>query len=106
MKIMETATGFTCTHCGTTVAPAPAGTRNRNHCPRCLHSLHLDIRPGDRANPCRGVMEPVALWRKSGGELAIIHRCSRCGELVANRIAGDDSPAALRTLARQVAEPG
>jgi predicted RNA-binding Zn-ribbon protein involved in translation (DUF1610 family) len=106
MRIMETRQGFSCTHCGTMVAPAPSGTRNRNHCPHCLHSLHLDIRPGDRANPCRGVMEPVALWRKANGELAIIHRCSRCGELVAYRIAGDDAPAALSALARQVAEPG
>ena len=89
---------FICTHCGRSVAPAAAGTRNRNHCPHCLASRHVDIRPGDRANPCRGMMEPISLWHKPDGELALIHRCTRCGELIANRIAGDDSPEQLAAL--------
>ena len=89
---------FPCTRCGMPIPSEAAGTHNRNHCPHCLHSLHVDIRPGDRANPCRGVMEPITLWNKPGGETALIHRCSRCGELIANRVAGDDSEDVLKKL--------
>ncbi len=51
---------FVCLECGASVPPLAAGGY-RNHCPYCLHSLHVDIDPGDRANPCRGVLEPVAV---------------------------------------------
>ena len=51
--------GFVCAHCGQTVEPL--GYTSRNHCPHCLYSLHVDIHPGDRQNPCRGLMEPVGL---------------------------------------------
>lgn len=94
--------GFTCANCGGIIPIEAAGTHNRNHCPSCLHSLHVDIRPGDRANPCRGVMQPITLWRRPGGEIALIHRCTRCGELIANRIAGDDSEAQLEKLRQQL----
>ena len=40
---------FTCRVCGRLVVSAGAGSGHRNHCPNCLHSLHLDIEPGDRA---------------------------------------------------------
>ena len=90
---------FVCRNCGTTVPPAAAGTANRNHCPRCLHSQHVDLTPGDRRNGCRGDMRPVAVSVGADGEWSIIHRCERCGFLRANRIAGDDNEAALLTLA-------
>lgn len=61
------------------------GTKHRNHCPACLFSRHVDER---------------------GGEWAIIHRCTGCGALKANRIAGDDSERALLALAlRPLARP-
>lgn len=44
-------------------------------------------------------MEPIALWIRPDGEWALIHRCTRCASLGANRIAGDDAPEALRELA-------
>lgn len=44
-------------------------------------------------------MEPVAVYVRSGGEWAIIHRCSECGVLKQNRIAGDDNEWALLALA-------
>ena len=49
---------FICAHCGAEVKPL--GYTSRNHCPVCLWSLHVDENPGDRANPCRGQMEPVS----------------------------------------------
>jgi len=53
--------GFICLHCGRPVAPDPAGSGHRNHCPWCLRSVHLDNLPGDRSSRCGGIMEPVAI---------------------------------------------
>ena len=44
-------------------------------------------------------MEPAAVWVRRGGEWAIIHRCRRCGELSSNRIAADDNPMKLMSIA-------
>ncbi len=95
---------FSCIQCGFPVPTAAAGTRHRNHCPRCLYSRHLDVRPGDRRCPCRGTMRPVALWLRDDGEWALIHRCERCGTLSSNRVAGDDDPVALAALAAPAAD--
>ena len=90
---------FTCSHCGREVVPMGAGSDHRNHCPYCLHSLHLDIEPGDREADCGGIMEPVAVWVRKNGEWALIHRCRRCGFLSSNRIAADDNPVLLLSIA-------
>jgi hypothetical protein len=58
----------------------------RNHCPRCLSSLHLDVQPGDRRASCGGVMDAVALRRTAKG-MQIVHRCRRCGIERPNRVA-------------------
>ena len=88
-----------CKKCGEPVAPAGAGTEHRNHCPKCSTSVHVDERPGDRSSLCHGLMEPVSVWVRSGGEWAIIHRCKECGALSSNRIAADDNPMLLMSLA-------
>ena len=44
-------------------------------------------------------MEPVAVWVRKGGEWAIIHRCRLCGKLTSNRIAADDNPMLLMSIA-------
>ena len=90
---------FECKHCGRTVVPQGAGSDHRNHCPYCLFSQHLDITPGDREADCGGVMEPIAVWVRKNGEWAIIHRCKVCGALSSNRIAADDNPMKLMSLA-------
>lgn len=90
---------FNCKHCGRTMTPQGAGTDHRNHCSNCLCSLHVDECPGDRASDCGGVMEPVAVWTRKGGEWAIIHRCRRCGTLRSNRVAADDNPMVLMSIA-------
>lgn len=95
-----------CKHCGRTVVPQGAGSDHRNHCPYCLCSQHLDITPGDREADCGGVMEPIAVWVRKNGEWAIIHRCKVCGALSSNRIAADDNPMKLMSLAmRPVSSP-
>lgn len=90
---------FTCRFCGREVIPTGAGSAHRNHCPNCLCSVHLDNEPGDRAADCGGLMEPVAVWVRKNGEWAVIHRCRICGALSSNRIAADDNPLKLMSLA-------
>lgn len=97
---------FLCEHCHQTVEARAAGTAHRNHCPWCLWSLHVDLRPGDRRCGCRGAMEPIAVWVRGDGEWALVHRCTRCGAIRTNRIAGDDNALALMSLAaRPLARP-
>lgn len=95
----ECTESFTCKICGTLVVPEGAGSRHRNHCPRCLSSIHVDNEPGDRASLCGCVMDPVSVWVRKNGEWAIIHRCRTCGTLSSNRIAADDNPALLMSIA-------
>ena len=90
---------FTCKVCGRLVTPGGAGSDHRNHCPNCLSSLHVDVEPGDRESDCGGVMEPVAVWVRKNGEWAIIHRCRRCGAFSSNRVAADDNPIKLMSIA-------
>jgi len=97
---------FTCAVCGKECVPDGAASEHRNHCPNCLSSLHVDIEPGDRASECESPMDPIAVWVKKNGEWAIIHRCRRCGELSSNRVAADDNPMKLMSIAmRPVANP-
>ena len=90
---------FTCKVCGRLVTPEGAGSDHRNHCPNCLASLHVDLEPGDRASDCGGIMEPVAVWVRGKGEWAVIHRCRRCGSFSSNRVAADDNPMKLMSIA-------
>ena len=97
---------ITCRHCGTAFTVNAPGTRNRNHCPHCLWSVHLDNAPGDRASRCGGEMEPIAIATRPDGEWMIVHRCRKCGTIHANRVAGDDNAVALMMLAaRPLANP-
>lgn len=57
------------------------------------------IEPGDREADCGGIMDPVGVWVRKNGEWAIIHRCRRCGHLSSNRIAADDNPMKLMSIA-------
>lgn len=83
--------GFSCECCGKKVEPILYGGSNRNHCPFCLYSKHVDaITPGDRAGDCCGLMEPVSVFSRRTGEHVLVHRCLSCRTLRYNRIAGDD----------------
>ena len=101
---------FTCMHCRNFVSADAvlSGVHNRNHCPYCLASRHLDLfEAGDRLSACKGAMLPVALtWKRSlkkyaradDGELMLVHRCHDCGRLSINRIAADDDNALILSL--------
>jgi len=97
---------FTCRVCGRLMEPMDAGTDHRNHCSNCLSSIHVDEEPGDRASDCGGVMEPISVWVRKGGEWALVHRCKRCGKLSSNRVAADDNPMKLMSIAlKPLCEP-
>ncbi|GAA1076823.1 RNHCP domain-containing protein [Nocardiopsis composta] len=106
-RLRQEADSFRCIHCRLDVPLSAPGTRHRNHCPNCLHSKHVDDHvPGDRASECHARMEPIAISVRGGGEWVIIHRCSGCDALSANRSAGDDNPLMLIRLAtRPLASP-
>lgn len=84
-------TGFKCADCGEFVSYEAPGTKNRNHCPSCLSSLHVDNIIGDRESTCNGVMKAIGKIYKLDGEEVLIHRCTVCGMERKNRIAGDDN---------------
>ncbi len=67
-----------------------SGNGYTNHCPNCLWSVHVDINPGDRADACKGLMEPVGIELKNG-EYKIIHKCVVCGIEKLNRTSRDDN---------------
>ena len=105
MRSMAASFGdFRCAHCRNLVSAAHllSGVNNRNHCPYCLWSCHLDLFvAGDRLSACKGQMKPIGLTMKksrnkyrleSRGELMLIHECVECGSLSINRIAADDDP--------------
>lgn len=92
---------FICGHCGRRVGPLPSGGRNRNHCPYCLYSRHVDSeRSGDRASSCKGMMEPIGVFERPNGEEVITHRCVRCGFERFNRVGADDDEVAVAALTR------
>lgn len=83
---------FVCEHCGAEVK----GDGYTNHCPHCLYSKHVDINPGDRAEECGGLMEPVDLELKDGRYI-LVHRCQKCGFTRRNKVDdGDDFNAVLK----------
>jgi hypothetical protein len=97
---------FRCTHCGNYVSAMQVvcGVHNRNHCPYCLWSRHLDLYiAGDRLSACKAPMCPLGLTMKpgrnkyapGGGEMMLVHSCVDCGRLSINRIAADDDAQAL-----------
>jgi hypothetical protein len=97
---------FKCAHCHHIISSAHllSGVNNRNHCPYCLWSRHLDLyTAGDRLSACKAPMQPLALTTKqcknkyghSHGELMLVHECSDCGGISINRIAADDDAHSL-----------
>ena len=78
---------FICEHCGTQVK----GSGYTNHCPHCLWSKHVDIRPGDRAEECRGMMRPVRVESDRANEFILVHKCEKCGYEKRNRVENGDN---------------
>ena len=96
-QFQRTIEDFTCAHCGARVK----GDGYTNHCPQCLHSLHVDVNPGDRAESCGGLMIPVGLAQK-GAEYVLEHQCLACKVRRVCRASDQDSAEAMRALARKL----
>lgn len=78
---------FICEVCGKKVLPLKYSARD--HCPYCLCSKHVDINPGDRLNPCKGILRPVSI-DKFKDTYKIVYKCSKCGSTHRNIMANDD----------------
>ena len=108
-NIFQQVVGFTCVVCHLPINSDPllSGVNNRNHCPYCLSSRHVDLyQAGDRMNACRASMKAIGLaWKSSrnkygttNGELMIVHLCDECDAVSINRIAADDNLEKLEDL--------
>ncbi|MBQ3494348.1 MAG: RNHCP domain-containing protein [Clostridia bacterium] len=80
---------FICKNCGKKVEKL--GYTSRDHCNKCLCSVHIDINPGDRANDCLGTLVPVAVNPSSKKGYIITYKCDKCGKTHNNKTADDDS---------------
>jgi DNA-directed RNA polymerase subunit M/transcription elongation factor TFIIS len=89
---------FVCEKCGNKVR----GNGYTNHCPRCLHSKHVDINPGDRQSNCGGMMEPIAVESNSKGYI-VTFRCTKCGATKRNKSAEGDDFEKILEIARESA---
>ena len=93
---------FRCVNCDALVLSMRilSAVNNRNHCPYCLWSCHLDLySAGDRLSACKAKMKPIGLTLKKSrnkyqlnprGELMVVHACVECESVSLNRIAADD----------------
>ena len=100
-KFVRRKEDFTCEKCGRPVH----GSGYTNHCPYCLWSKHVDIHPGDRANTCLGLMEPVRIEQKKGAKV-IVHRCVACNKEKRNEVAKGDDFDAILAVATKHAQGG
>lgn len=79
--------GFICENCEKEVDRL--NYTARDHCPYCLHSKHVDINPGDRANSCKGSLKPIGI-EKFKNTYKIVYKCEKCGDIHKNITASDD----------------
>lgn len=92
--------GFTCLKCNHENPPLEGSCRN--HCRKCLFSLHIDLEvPGDRASDCNGLMVPILLDYSGKKGYIITHECLKCGKIMKNKIAQDDDMDTVIKLSNQ-----
>ncbi len=87
---------FTCHVCGKLVPTLKYSSRD--HCTKCLCSIHVDVNPGDRANTCLGTLIPVDIDVNSKKGYIIKYRCQKCGVEHNNKQAEDDSFKTILTV--------
>lgn len=99
MNFKKNDNSFICVQCGEKVKPL--GYSSRNHCPCCLHSVHVDIMPGDRANDCKGLLYPIDIETHSQKGFVVVHKCKSCGKIMRNKCAIDDNYNRILTIAKK-----
>lgn len=80
---------FICINCGKRIEKLKY--TSRDHCNHCLFSLHVDITPGDRENDCKGLLVPINVELNSKKGEVIVYKCQKCGAIIRNIVAKDDS---------------
>ena len=89
---------FICENCGQLVNPL--GYTARDHCPHCLYSKHVDIMPGDRQNPCKGLLKPIGI-EKFKDTYKILYKCEKCHKSHKNIMAIDDDMNEIIKISKQ-----
>ena len=90
---------FICINCGKKVEKLKY--TSRDHCNYCLHSLHVDINPGDRENKCKGLLVPINVELNSKKGEVIVYKCSKCGQEIRNIVAKDDNRDAIYNVVKK-----
>lgn len=85
-KFKKNKEDFTCENCEVFIK----GNGYTNHCTNCLWSKHVDVFPGDRAEECGALMEPVRAEKKHG-EWTLFHKCLMCHEIKKSRLNPKDN---------------
>ena len=80
---------FTCAVCHFQVPKAQ--TTCRDHCPKCLYSLHVDNYPGDRESICQGVLKPVSYSQNKKKGIMIHYVCEKCHQTKVNKFLEHDT---------------
>lgn len=91
---------FKCIVCGAQVEPL--NYTARDHCPKCLCSIHVDINPGDRQATCKGILKPIRVEKGTKDTLKIVYKCSKCGIEKRNKAASDDDYDKILEVMREV----
>ncbi len=95
---------FICVNCGSQVEKL--GYTSRDHCNKCLYSLHVDIEPGDRLNECKGMLKPINVLDTGKKHMQIEYICTKCGKKTRNIVAADDSKEEILNIVRNYAKAG
>ena len=89
---------FICENCGKNVEKLKVTARD--HCPYCLYSKHVDINPGDRENPCKGLLKPIGI-EKHKDTYKILYKCEKCHQEHKNIMAIDDDMNEIIKISKQ-----
>ena len=90
---------FICENCKQKIEKLNYTTRD--HCNHCLYSKHVDINPGDRQNPCKGLLKPIGI-EKFKNTYKIIYKCEKCHQLHKNIMATDDNMDLIIELSKNI----
>lgn len=98
-----------CSFCHKLFSMDMVNGRHRNHCPHCLHSVHVDVAPGDRMAWCGtgtkgdnddwtpSILTPIGITDQYENK-SIISKCEKCGVIKVNKIATDDNQQEISRL--------
>lgn len=101
-------TTIKCANCQREFSSNHPERTHRDHCPHCLCSVHIDLKPGDRSIWCgegekgsknfkHSILRPIARSSESFPSY-ILYQCEKCGKQKVNVQASDDNPKEIEQL--------